>query len=111
VTCFGSARTYSAPGRGLFDGLCWPHDGSPWDCYDVFSGSPSPGQDQACNRVGLRFHGKYPSKSSGTTPPASAHAVRYAVSHARGFNPHKLSVCNNENCNAASRPAHTAPLP
>ena len=71
--------------------------------YDVSSSAFTPANDQRPRSSSLMFHGKKRSTSSGGSPPASAQAVRYAANHARGFNCHRHSVCNNENIIAAFR--------
>src|SRR5262249_11950073 len=79
--------------------------------YDVSASSSPPASDQRRQSSSLKFHGKKRSTSSGTAPPASAHAVKYAVNHNRGFNSHRHKVCSSENIIAARRPAHNAPDP
>src|SRR5512135_2434013 len=58
-----------------------------------------------------RFHGNNASRSEAARPPDSAHAVRYAVSQARGLSPHNDSVWNSEKSIAANWPLQTAPEP
>ena len=90
-----------------FGGL--PYTEDPDTPYELSSdGGPS---DQARRWSSDRFHGNHASGFSGPWPPASAQAVKYAVSQVRGLSPHNASVCNSENSIAASRPLQTAPEP
>src|SRR5437868_14138111 len=86
------ACAHSLPGQGGdTTGSCaWRRLGT---AYEVFSSSFTPASDQRRPSSSLMCHGKNRSPSSGGAPPAAAHAVRYAVNHARGFNSPQHSVC------------------
>src|SRR3982750_3548773 len=68
-------------------------------------------RDQARRWSSDRFHGNHASGFSGGWPPASARAVKYAVSQVRGVIPHNANVWDSEKSIAASRPLQTAPEP
>lgn len=53
----------------------------------------------------LRFQGRSPSTAAAGWPPASAHAVNYAVSHVRGFRRHSHNICNSDKSGAGFQPA------
>ncbi len=110
AVCLGHAHFRPRRARDATAAVC-PQTDVGRAPYEVSVSEPAPANDQQRRCSALRFQGRKRARSAGAAPPASAHAVRCAVNHARGFNCHRHNVCSNENSIAASWPDHTAPLP